>query len=116
VSVGADGVVVSNHGGRQLDSVASSIAKLPAIVQAVGTQTEVLVDGGIRSGTDVFKALASGARGGLIGRPWVWALAAAGESGLREYLATVQRELRLAMMLTGTTRIADINSSHLDRA
>lgn len=116
VSVGADGIVVSNHGGRQLDSVASSIAKLPAIVQAVGTQTEVLVDGGIRSGTDVFKALASGARGVLIGRPWVWALAAAGESGLREYLATVQRELRLAMMLTGTTRIADINSSHLDRA
>jgi L-lactate dehydrogenase (cytochrome) len=116
VSVGADGVVVSNHGGRQLDSEASSIAKLPAIVQAVGTQTEVLVDGGIRSGTDVFKALASGARGVLIGRPWVWALAAAGESGLREYLATVQRELRLAMMLTGTTRIADNNSSHLDRA
>ena len=116
VRVGADGIVVSNHGGRQLDSVASSIAKLPAIVQAVGNQTEVLVDGGIRSGTDVFKALALGARGVLIGRPWVWALAAAGESGLREYLATMQRELRLAMMLTGTTRIADINSSHLDRA
>ncbi len=115
VGVGADGIVVSNHGGRQLDSVASSIAKLPAIVQAVGGQTEVLVDGGIRSGTDVFKALALGARGVLIGRPWVWALAAGGESGLRNYLATVQRELQLAMMLTGTTRIAAINTTHLDR-
>ena len=116
VDVGADGIVVSNHGGRQLDSVASSISKLPAIVHAVGRQTEVLVDGGIRSGTDVFKALALGARGVLIGRPWVWALAAAGEPGLRAYLASVQRELRLAMMLTGTTRIADINGRHLDRA
>ena len=116
VGVGADGIVVSNHGGRQLDSVAASIAKLPAIVHAVGRQTEVLVDGGIRSGTDVFKALALGARGVLIGRPWVWALAAAGEPGLRTYLASVQRELRLAMMLTGTTRIADINGRHLDRA
>ena len=115
VGVGADGIVVSNHGGRQLDSVASSIAKLPAIVQAVGAQTEVLVDGGIRSGTDVFKALALGARGVLIGRPWVWALAAGGESGLRDYLSTVQRELQLAMMLTGTTRIAAINTTHLDR-
>ena len=116
VGVGADGIVVSNHGGRQLDSVASSIAKLPAVVHAAGSHTEVLVDGGIRSGTDVFKALALGARGVLIGRPWVWALAAAGESGLRAYLDSVQRELRLAMMLTGTTRIADINYSHLDPA
>ncbi len=115
VNVGADGIVVSNHGGRQLDSVASSIAKLPAIVHAVGRHTEVLVDGGIRSGTDVFKALALGARGVLIGRPWVWALAAAGEPGLRTYLASVQRELRLAMMLTGARCIADINSRHLDR-
>ena len=116
VGVGADGIVVSNHGGRQLDSVASSMAKLPAVVHAVGSHTEVLVDGGIRSGTDVFKALALGARGVLIGRPWVWALAAAGEPGLRAYLASVQRELRLAMMLTGATCIADINSRHLDRA
>ena len=76
VQVGADGIVVSNHGGRQLDSVASTAAKLPAIAQAVGAQTEVLVDGGVRSGVDVFKVLALGARGVLIGRPWVWALAA----------------------------------------
>ena len=116
LSVGADGIVVSNHGGRQLDSVASSISKLPAIAQAVGDQAEVLVDGGIRNGTDVFKALALGARGVLIGRAWVWALAAAGESGLRAYLDTLQRELRLTMMLAGVTRIADINRSHLDQA
>lgn len=114
VNVGADGIVVSNHGGRQLDSVASGLSKLPAIVRAVGSQTEVLVDGGIRSGTDVFKALALGARGVMIGRPWVWALAAGGEAGLREYLTLLQRELRLAMMLTGTTRISAINPSHLD--
>lgn len=115
VRSGADGIVVSNHGGRQLDSVASSVSKLGTIVQAVGDQTEVLVDGGVRSGTDLFKALALGARGVMIGRPWVWALAGAGDSGLRAYLASVQRELQLAMALTGTTCIGEINSSHLDR-
>lgn len=116
VDVGADGIIVSNHGGRQLDSVASGISKLPDIVRVVGGQVEVLVDGGIRSGTDVFKALALGAQGVLIGRPWVWALAGAGEAGLRDYLALLQRELRLAMMLSGTTRIAEINSDQLDSA
>ncbi|MDE2257935.1 MAG: alpha-hydroxy-acid oxidizing protein, partial [Xanthomonadaceae bacterium] len=115
VNAGADGIVVSNHGGRQLDSVASSIVKLPAIVQAVGTRAEVLLDGGVRSGVDIFKALALGARGVLIGRPWVWALAGAGEPGLRDLLATLRRELVLAMTLAGVTRIADINAKHLDR-
>jgi len=114
VAVGADGIVVSNHGGRQLDSVASSVSKLPAIAQAVGTQTEVLVDGGVRSGVDLFKALALGARGVLIGRPWVWALAGGGEAGVRALLATLQRELLLAMTLAGVTRIADIGPGHLD--
>ena len=114
-AVGADGLVVSNHGGRQLDGVAGSLTKLPAIAQAVGDRLEVLVDGGIRSGTDIFKALACGARGVMLGRPWVWALAADGETGLRDYLALLQRELRLAMMLTGTTRIDQINSTHLDK-
>ena len=114
VQVGADGIVVSNHGGRQLDSVASTAAKLPAIAQAVGTQTEVLVDGGVRSGVDVFKALALGARGVLIGRPWVWALAAQGEAGVRTLLAQWQRELLLAMTLAGVTRVADIRPQHLD--
>lgn len=114
VAVGAQGIVVSNHGGRQLDSVASTAAKLPAIAQAVGAQTEVLVDGGVRGGVDIFKALALGARGVLVGRPWVWALAAQGEAGVRTLLAQWQRELLLAMTLAGVTRTADIGPRHLD--
>jgi L-lactate dehydrogenase (cytochrome) len=114
VDVGADGIVVSNHGGRQLDGAASSVSKLPAIAQGVGARTEVLVDGGVRSGADIFKALALGARGVLIGRPWVWALAGAGESGLRDLLGTLQRELKLTMTMAGVTRIADIGANHLD--
>ena len=115
VQAGADSIIVSNHGGRQLDSVASTVSKLPAIARAVGAHTEVLVDGGVRSGVDIFKALALGARGVLIGRPWVWALAGAGEPGVRHLLATLQRELLLAMTLAGVTRVADINETHLDR-
>ena len=114
VQAGADGIVVSNHGGRQLDGAASTARALPAIAQAVGADTEVLVDGGIRSGVDVFKALALGARGVLIGRPWVYALAGGGEAGLRELLAWWQRELALTMMLTGVTRVADIGLQHLE--
>lgn len=114
VDVGADGIVVSNHGGRQLDGAASSVSKLPAIAQRVGARTEVLVDGGVRSGADIFKALALGARGVLIGRPWVWALAGAGEAGLRDLLGTLQRELKLTMTMAGVTRIADIGANHLD--
>ncbi|MDT8990287.1 L-lactate dehydrogenase [Curvibacter sp. APW13] len=113
--VGADALVVSNHGGRQLDGVASTASKLPAIVQAVGAQTPVLVDGGIRSGGDVFKALALGAQGVLIGRPWVWALAAEGEAGVHTLLRRWQRELQLAMTLAGVTRVADIGPQHLER-
>lgn len=115
VSVGADGIVVSNHGGRQLDGVASGAAKLPDIVAAVGSETEILVDGGVRSGVDIFRALALGARGVMIGRPWAWALAGAGEAGLNNLLASLQQELRLAMTLTGVTRIADIGTDQLDR-
>jgi L-lactate dehydrogenase (cytochrome) len=113
VASGADGLVVSNHGGRQLDSAPASLAALPAIARAVGAQTEVLVDGGVRSGIDLFKALALGARGVLIGRPWVWALAAQGQAGVARLLAHWQRELHLTMALTGVTRIIDINPSHL---
>lgn len=114
VATGADGIIVSNHGGRQLDSVASTISKLPAIAQAVGAHSEVLLDGGVRTGVDIFKALALGARGVLIGRPWAWALAGAGEAGLRDLLATLRRELKFTMTFAGVTRIADINASHLD--
>lgn len=116
VQVGADGIVVSNHGGRQLDGVASTATKLPAIVNAVGDRTDVLVDGGIRSGVDVFRALTLGAKGVLIGRPWIWALAAEGEAGVRRLLNSWQQELRLAMTLTGVTRIADIGAAQLDTA
>jgi len=114
VDVGADGVVVSNHGGRQLDGVASSIAKLPGVVAAVGDRTEVLLDGGVRSGVDVLKAVALGARGVLIGRPWVWAVAGAGQQGLIDLLETFQRELRTAMALTGVSRIADVGPELID--
>ncbi|WP_411833713.1 L-lactate dehydrogenase [Pseudoxanthomonas mexicana] len=116
VRAGAQGLVVSNHGGRQLDGAASTASRLPAIVQAVGAQAEVLVDGGIRGGVDVFRALALGARGVLVGRPWVWALAAAGERGLADLLQRWRQELRLAMTLAGVTRVADIRATHLDRS
>lgn len=115
VRAGVQGIIVSNHGGRQLDGVASTVSKLPAIVEAVGAQTEVLVDGGLRSGVDVLRALALGARGVLIGRPWVWALAAAGQQGLTRLLTRWQQELRLAMTLAGVTSVVDIRASHLDR-
>ena len=113
---GAQGLIVSNHGGRQLDGVASTASKLPGIARAVKAANpgfEVLVDGGIRSGVDVFRALALGADGALIGRPWVWALAAGGEQGLTELLQRWQHELRLAMTLAGVTRVADIGAAHL---
>lgn len=115
VDIGADGIVVSNHGGRQLDGVASGARKLPEIVAAVGSETEILVDGGVRSGVDIFRALALGAQGVMIGRPWAWALAGAGETGLNHLLASLQQELRLAMTLTGVTRINDIGTDQLER-
>jgi L-lactate dehydrogenase (cytochrome) len=114
IDAGADGVVVSNHGGRQLDSVASSASKLPGVAAAVGDRAEVLVDGGIRGGIDVLKAVALGARGVLIGRPWVWAMAGAGQQGLSDLLAGFKVELKVAMALAGVTRIADIDRSVLD--
>lgn len=114
VRCGADGLVVSNHGGRQLDGTASSITKLRPIAQAIGGDCEVMVDGGVRGGSDIFKALALGARGVLIGRAWIWALAGAGAVGLRELLNGLQRELRVTMTLAGVTRIADIGERHLD--
>jgi L-lactate dehydrogenase (cytochrome) len=97
-----------------LDSVASTISKLPAIAAAVGEQLEVLVDGGVRSGVDVFKAIALGANGVLIGRPWIWALAGVGPSGLAALLATFRREFEVTMALTGVTRVSDIRSELID--
>ena len=114
--VGADGVVVSNHGARQLDSVNSSISKLPGVVAATGARLEVYVDGGVRSGLDVFKAVALGARGVMIGRPWAWALAAGGEAAVADLLATFRKELEVAMALSGVTTIGQIRPDQIDPA
>lgn len=114
VRCGADGIVVSNHGGRQLDGVSSSIKRLPAIADAVGTDLTILADGGIRSGLDVLRMLASGAQGVLLGRAWVYALAARGENGVRQVLQLIEAELRVAMALTGVTSIAQVDRAILD--
>ncbi len=114
VTAGADTLVVSNHGGRQLDGAAATARVLQAIVARVGDRTEVLVDGGIRSGVDVFRALALGARGVMVGRPWILALAGDGEPGLRALLSTWREELRRTMALVGVKRVADIGPQHLD--
>ena len=114
VDAGADGLIVSNHGGRQLDGVAASLAKLPPMVRAVGARTEVYLDGGVRSGIDVVKAVALGARGVLIGRPWVWAAAAAGEKGLFELLQLFQREIASAMALMGVNEVRQINAELIE--
>jgi L-lactate dehydrogenase (cytochrome) len=108
VKLGADAVVVSNHGGRQLDGAPSSISALPEIVQAVGSDTEVLFDGGIRTGADLLRALALGARGCLIGRAYTYGLGAGGKAGVAKAIDILQKELSVAMALTGTTRVADI--------
>jgi 4-hydroxymandelate oxidase len=111
VAHGAEGIVVSNHGGRQLDSTLSGIAALPEVFEAAEGKCEVLVDGGIRRGTDVLKALALGARAVLIGRPYMWGLAIDGERGARMVLEVLRRELVAAMALTGRPTIATIDST-----
>jgi L-lactate dehydrogenase (cytochrome) len=103
--VGAEGIVVSNHGGRQLDGVPAAIEALPAITRAVGDRMTVLMDGGVRSGLDVLKALALGAKGVLIGRAWAYALGGGGEAGVHAMLTTMRHELEVAMALTGCTDV-----------
>ena len=110
---GADAIVVSNHGGRQLDGASSSIKALPAIARALGDDMDILLDSGVRSGVDIVRALALGAKGVMIGRPWVYALAAAGEHGVAEIIELLAKEMRVAMALTGVTRVADIDASVL---
>ena len=105
---GADGIVVSNHGGRQLDGVPSTAVALPLIAEAVGDRLTVLADGGIRSGLDVVRMLALGADGVLLGRAWAFALAAAGQTGVAHMLQLIEAEMRVAMALTGVTRIDQI--------
>ncbi|MDR6394024.1 alpha-hydroxy acid oxidase [Herbaspirillum seropedicae] len=108
VQSGADAIVVSNHGGRQLDGAMSSIEALPAIAQAVGDQIEVWFDGGIRSGQDVLKAVALGARGTMIGRAFLYSLGAMGGEGVSQMLEIMRKELDVSMALTGTKDIKDV--------
>jgi L-lactate dehydrogenase (cytochrome) len=114
VKAGAQGLVVSNHGGRQLDGVRSSISALPRIVDAVGDDLEVFLDGGIRSGLDVLKAMALGARACFVGRAWAYALAAGGEPMIAKMLGTLRSELATAMILTGNSNVRDADNSLLD--
>lgn len=115
VDAGADGIVVSNHGGRQLDGVSSTIDKLPSIANSVGQQTKVLLDGGIHNGVDVVKAIALGADSVLIGRSWVYAMAAQGEAGVNKLLALYQQEIAATMGLMGVSRIEELNSDVIER-
>jgi L-lactate dehydrogenase (cytochrome) len=109
VRLGADGIVVSNHGGRQLDGAPSTVHALPAIADAIGDSLTILADGGVRSGLDVMRMLALGAKAVLLGRAWAYALAGSGEKGVAHLLQLMEKEMRVAMALTGVTGIAGIN-------
>jgi L-lactate dehydrogenase (cytochrome) len=115
VKVGAQGLVVSNHGGRQLDGVRSTIAALPPIAQAVGGDLEVYLDGGVRSGLDVLKALALGAKACFVGRAWAYALGAGGEQQVERMLGILRSELAVAMTLTGCVKASAAGPGLLDR-
>jgi L-lactate dehydrogenase (cytochrome) len=114
-STGADAIVVSNHGGRQLDGTVSSIRALPEVVQAVGDRIEVLFDGGIRSGQDVLRALALGAKGTMIGKSFAWGLGAMGEAGVTKVLEILQKELDVTMALCGLRDVKDASPAILRR-
>lgn len=115
VEHGANAVIVSNHGGRQLDTALATMDALPEVVEAVDGGCEVYVDGGVRRGTDVLKALALGARAVLVGRPVLWGLAADGEQGVAEVLALLRGEIELAMMLAGRPTLSSIDRSLIKR-
>src|SRR5207245_3352176 len=113
VEHGADAVIVSNHGGRQLDDAPGSLEVLPEVVDAIGPRADVLLDGGIRRGADMAKALALGARACMIGRPYLYGLAAAGQAGVADAIRILLAELRRAMALMGCKRIADLGRACL---
>ncbi|MEG2879789.1 MAG: FMN-dependent L-lactate dehydrogenase LldD [Comamonas sp.] len=115
VRFGADGIVVSNHGGRQLDGVLSSARALPAIADAVKGQIKILADSGIRNGLDVVRTIALGADAAMIGRAYIYALAAAGEAGVKHLLELLEKEMRVAMTLTSVSKISDISGDLLVR-
>ena len=110
---GAAGIVVSNHGGRQLDGVAATIDLLPGVVEAVDGSIEVLLDGGIRRGSDVVKALALGARAVLAGRAILWGLAVDGEEGVRQVLELLRAEIENTLQLLGCVSPADVGPAHV---
>jgi 4-hydroxymandelate oxidase len=116
VEHGASGVIVSNHGGRQLDTAVASIEALPEIAKAVGDDVEVLLDGGVRRGTDIVKALALGARAVLLGRPILWGLAVGGEAGVRHVLQIMRAELDLALALCGCPDVQTVGRDLVTRA
>ena len=113
VDLGADAIVVSNHGGRQLDGVPPSLSVLPEVVAAVGGQTEVILDSGIRRGNDVVKAIALGARATMVGRPYLYALAAAGQEGVEKLLKMFASDMRRALMLMGCPDLESLDPSWL---
>ena len=113
VDAGADGIVVSNHGGRQLDGSVTSLGALPAIVDAVGDETEVLLDSGVRRGTDVVKALSLGARAVLVGRPWLWGAACGGADGVETVLRLLYEETDRTLALVGRPSVAELDRSAL---
>lgn len=114
VRLGADGLVVSNHGGRQLDGALSTARALPSIAEAVGDDLTVLADGGVRSGMDVVRMMALGAQGVLLGRAWVYALAAAGEAGVGRLLDLMISEMRTTLALAGVASAREIDARLLD--
>jgi L-lactate dehydrogenase (cytochrome) len=113
VDAGVDGIVVSNHGGRQLDAVPSTVSALPAVAEAVGDQVEVLVDGGVRTGIDVVKFLALGAKACMVGRAWAWAVAGRGEEGVAHVLQVLRDDIDVALGLTGVTDVRHLDPSVL---
>jgi isopentenyl diphosphate isomerase/L-lactate dehydrogenase-like FMN-dependent dehydrogenase len=114
VEHGVDGIIVSNHGGRQLDGAAATLDALPEVVEAVAGRCEVYVDGGIRRGTDVLKALALGARAALVGRAIASGLAVGGEAGVLDVLTLLRNEIELGLALLGCTSPAEVARSHVE--
>ncbi|MCW5694640.1 MAG: alpha-hydroxy-acid oxidizing protein [Pseudolabrys sp.] len=114
VKLGADGIVVSNHGGRQLDGTSSSIRMLPRVVDAVGHQTDILFDGGIRTGADIERALALGAKACMIGRAYAWGLGALGGPGVAKAIDILKKELSVTMALTGVAKVSEIDGRVID--
>jgi 4-hydroxymandelate oxidase len=115
VEAGVDGIVVSNHGGRQLDGTVASVEALPEVVEAADGRAEVYLDSGVRRGTDVLKALALGARAVLVGRPLLWGLAVDGSAGVRRVLDLLRLELEVAMAIAGCPSIAEITPDLIRR-